>query len=253
MQFTKEKEIDGVMQRDFTVEYEGEKVPCVIWSPKAAKGPRTLIVMGHGGSQHKKTAGIRSRAVEYAQKLGWATIAADAPGHGDRISREDAVTLAREVGARVRGETAAPFDEARMKQMTARGQRASGEWRAMLDAVQGLDFVGSRNVGYWGISMGTAFGVPFVASEPRIRCAIFGLAGLRAGATAMAEAAAKITVPIEFVFQWEDAVAPRESGIALFNAFASIEKTMHINPGGHVDIPDFERDAWLAFFVRHLG
>lgn len=255
MEFTKEKEIDGVMQRDFSIDVEGETVPCVIWSPRDANGPRNLVVMGHGGSQHKKTAGIRSRAVEYAQKFGWATLAADAPGHGDRISREDAARFAQEVGARVRGEGTAPaFDEERMKQMAVRGERAVTEWRAALDVAQALDFVGdSKPVGYWGVSMGTAFGVPFVAAEPRIKCAVFGLAGLRAGAANMEAAAAKITIPLEFVFQWEDAVAPREAGIALFNAFASTEKTMHINPGGHMDIPDFERDAWLAFFLRHLG
>ncbi|MEX2326368.1 MAG: hypothetical protein WD558_01440, partial [Pseudomonadales bacterium] len=102
------------------------------------------------------------------------------------------------------------------------------------------------------VSMGTAFGVPFVAAEPRIQCAVFGLAGLRAGATVMEEAANQIRIPLQFVFQWEDAVAPREAGIALFNAFGSTEKTMHINPGGHMDIPNFERDAWYAFFTRHL-
>ena len=101
--------------------------------------------------------------------------------------------------------------------------------------------------------MGTAIGVPFVAAEPRITCAVFGLAGLREGATDMAQAAARIAIPVEFVFQWEDAVAPREAGIALFNAFASAEKTMHINPGGHMDIPDFEGASWERFFVRHLG
>jgi hypothetical protein len=58
---------------------------------------------------------------------------------------------------------------------------------------------------------------------------------------------------VEFVFHWEDAVAPRETGIALFDAFASKEKTMHINPGGHVEIPNFEGSAWQAFFSRHLG
>ena len=53
--------------------------------------------------------------------------------------------------------------------------------------------------------------------------------------------------------QWEDAVAPRENGLALFNAFASKEKTMHVNPGGHMDIPNFEGAAWKAFYQRHFN
>jgi hypothetical protein len=28
---------------------------------------------------------------------------------------------------------------------------------------------------------------------------------------------------------------------------------MHINPGPHVGIPNFERDYFETFYVRHLG
>ena len=254
MEFTDVRTDDGVTRRSFTLTVAGESVPAVIWAPEGAVGPRPLVLMGHGGSQHKKTPGIRARAAQYARRLGYATLAIDAPGHGDRISREEAVTLMRETGARVRGEVASGWTPERLRMMAGRTMRAIPEWKAALDAVQALDFVGAGGpIGYWGVSMGTAIGVPFVAAEPRIGCAVFGLAGLREGATEMAEAAAKITIPVEFVFQWEDAVAPREAGLALFNAFASKEKTMHINPGGHMDIPDFEGASWERFFARHLG
>jgi len=255
MNFTQERpEEGGVIRRSFELSVDGQTVPGVIWSPQAARGPRPLVLMGHGGSQHKKTAGIVSRARAYARKFGYATLAIDAPGHGDRISREEAVALGREVGARVRGETAAPMDSERMRQMGQRSLKAVPEWKAALDAVQTLDFVGAGGpVGYWGVSMGTAIGVPFVAVEPRITAAVFGLAGLREGAREFEAAAKAITIPVQFVFQWEDAVAPREAGIALFNAFGSTEKTMHINPGGHMDIPNFEGGDWEAFYTRHLG
>lgn len=254
MKFTKEKTVDGVVQRDFVVECEGETVPCVIWAPEGAKGTRPLMLMGHGGSQHKKTAGIRARATNYAKRHGWATLAIDAPGHGDRITREEAEVLGREVGARVRGETTGPtWTPERLKMMSERTQRAIPEWKTALDAALDIDFVaGTRTIGYWGVSMGTAIGVPFVSSEPRIKCAVFGLAGLRPNAEDFEKAANAITIPVQFVFQWEDAVAPREHGIALFNAFGSKEKTMHINPGGHMDIPNFEGDAWEAFYLRHM-
>ncbi len=255
MKFTQERAEDGgVTRRAFELEVGGERVPGVLWSPEGAKGPRPLMLMGHGGSQHKKTANIVSRARRYASRFGYATLAIDAPGHGDRISREEAETLGREVGARVRGETTAPFDPERLRQMSQRSAKAVPEWKAALDAVQSLDFVGAGGpVGYWGVSMGTAIGVPFVAQEPRITAAVFGLAGLREGANEFEAAARAIAIPVQFVFQWEDAVAPREAGIALFNAFASTEKTMHINPGGHMDIPDFERTDWESFYIRHLG
>ena len=254
MNFTKEKIGEGVIRRDFDLEVAGETVPCSLWTPLEAAGPRPLVCMGHGGSQHKKTPGIRSRAIEYAQRLGWATLAIDAPGHGDRIPRDQAAALARQVGARVTGRAPATIDAAWLKTMTERSRKALLEWTAALDATLALDFVGANSaVGYWGVSMGTAIGVPFVASEPRIRCAVFGLAGLRPGASEFAEAAKRIEIPLQFVFQWDDAVAAREHGIALFEAFGAKDKAMHIHPGGHLEIPTYERHAWLEFFRRHLS
>jgi dienelactone hydrolase len=254
--FTREKSEDGVTERLFDLTVAGERVPAVLWAPEGAEGPRPLILMGHGGSQHKKIATLAARARQYAKRLGYAVLAIDAPGHGDRISREQAEKLAAEVGARVRGQVGSNpgMSAEMMKTMLERAQRAVPEWRAALDAVQALDSVGSKGpVGYWGVSMGTAIGVPFLAAEPRIKCAVLGLAGLRPNAEAFEKAANAITIPLEFVFQWEDAVAPREHGIALFNAFASKEKTMHINPGAHVEIPNFEGSSWERFYVRHLG
>ena len=252
--FTRERSEHGVTERLFDLTVNGERIPAVIWSPEGAAGERPLILMGHGGSQHKKIAGIATRARHYAQRFGYATLAIDAPGHGDRISREQAAKLAAEVGARVRGEPGTGFSAEMLKAMGERTRKAVPEWKAALDAAQTFDFVGKHaRIGYWGVSMGTAIGVPFVASEPRIACAVFGLAGLRAGQSDFEAAAKAITIPLEFVFQWEDAVAPREAGLGLFNAFGSEEKTMHINPGAHVAIPNFEGASWERFFVRHLG
>jgi dienelactone hydrolase len=252
--FTDIRTEDGVTRRSFALTVAGETVPAVIWAPEGASGPRPLVAMGHGGSQHKKTEGIRARAAQYAKRLGYATLAIDAPGHGDRISREAAAALMRETGARVTGQVATGWTPERLKLMAERTRRAVPEWIATLDAAQTFDFVGADGpIGYWGVSMGTAIGVPFVAAEPRITCAVLGLAGLRPGATEMEAAAKVITCPVEFVFQWEDAVAEREHGLALFNALGSAEKTMHINPGGHMEIPNFEGASWERFFQRHLS
>jgi pimeloyl-ACP methyl ester carboxylesterase len=254
MEFTDERTEDGVTRRSFQLMVAGETVPAVIWAPAGAVGPRPLLLMGHGGSQHKKTPGVTARARQFAQRHGYATLAIDAPGHGDRISRAEALANMRAVGARVTGQAPSAWTPERLKLMAQRTASAVPEWNAALDAAQGFDFVGSDGpVGYWGVSMGTAIGVPFVAQQPRITAAVFGLAGLRPGAAEFEAAARQITIPIEFTFQWDDAVAQRDHGVGLFNAFGSAEKTMHINPGGHMDIPAFEAASWERFFLRHLG
>lgn len=242
MAFDSETEIDGVMERRFELSVNGERVPAVLWAPEGARGSRPLICMGHGGSQHKRTPGIKNRALLWAQTHGWATLAIDGPGHGDRVSKEQREAAAKAAASGNR----APRDP------TDRSPQHTAEWKAALDHAQAQDFVGSdRGVGYWGVSMGTRYGVPFVAAEPRMTCAIFGLFPLMKGAHA--EAAASIKIPLQFVFQWEDELMNREAGIALFNQFGSAEKTMHINPGKHTGIPAFEATDWAAFYLRHLG
>jgi pimeloyl-ACP methyl ester carboxylesterase len=253
-EFTDVRAADGVARYSFQVEVAGDRVPAVIWAPEGAKGSRPLVLMGHGGSQHKKIESLRIRAEQYARRLGYATLAIDAPGHGDRVSREEAARNMADTGARVSGQVRAEWTPERLARMAERTRQAVPEWKAALDAAQGLDFIGDDGpVGYWGVSMGTAIGVPFIAAEPRIACAVLGLAGLRPAATEMAAAARNIVIPVEFVFQWDDAVASREHGVALFDAFGSKEKTMHINPGGHMEIPSFEGASWERFFLRHLG
>jgi dienelactone hydrolase len=243
MRFTSETPSDGVVEQLFTV---GE-VPGVLWTPEGAAGARPLILMGHGGGQHKKAPGIVVRARRFVVECGYAVVAVDVPNHGDRPIDETYDRIATENQARVAaGADLAPL-LAEFQALVAR--QTVPEWRAVLDAVQDLDHVSAGPVGYWGVSLGCGLGVPFVAAEPRVSAAVLGLGG----AWASAEVAARITVPVEFLLQWDDERVPRSQGLALFDALASAEKTLHANPGKHAEIPDFELDSTIRFFARHLS
>ncbi len=243
MRFIAETSCDGVREQVFTL---GE-IPGVLWTPEGAAGGRPLILMGHGGGQHKKAPGIVARARRFVAECGYAAAAVDVPSHGDRPQDEEYGRIV--AGNRARADAGAELAPliARFQALVAR--QTVPEWRAVLDAVQKLDHVGTGPVGYWGVSMGCGLGVPFVAAEPRVRAAVLGLGG----ALASAEAAARITVPVEFLVQWDDERVPRDQSLALFDAFASAEKTLHANPGKHAELPAFELDAALLFFARHLG
>ena len=243
MRFTSKTSSGGVCEHLFTL---GE-IPGVLWTPEGASGTRPLILMGHGGGQHKKAPGIVARARRFVAECGFAVVAADVPSHGDRPEDEEYGRIATENQARVEaGEELAPLIasfQARVARQTV------PEWRAVLDAVQELGHVGTGPVGYWGVSMGCGLGVPFVAAEPRVRAAVLGLGG----ALASAGDATRITVPVEFLVQWDDERVPRDQSLALFDALASAEKTLHANPGKHMEVPAFEVDSTLRFFARHLG
>lgn len=202
MRITAEHTEKGVTERDFELEVAGDRVPGVLWAPADASGPRPLVLMGHGGSQHKRVDTHVARARHYVRALGFAVVAIDAPQHGDRVTPERAAEFARNIRERL--EQRRPLGGEVARQLADRARKAVPEWQATLDALQELDTIGKDGpVGYWGVSMGTAIGVPFIATEPRITAAVLGLAGLHPENTAMAETAHRITVPVKFVFQWD--------------------------------------------------
>ena len=243
MRFTSETSCDGVREQLFTL---GE-ITGVLWTPDGAAGTRPLILLGHGGGQHKKAPGIVARARRFVTDCGFAAAAADAPNHGDRPKDETYDTIATENQARVAaGGELAPLI-AEFQVLVAR--QTVPEWQAVLDALQAVDHVGAGPVGYWGVSLGSGLGIPFVAAEPRVRAAVLGLSP----ALALGEHAARITVPVEFLVQWDDERIPRAQSLALFDAFASAEKTLHANPGKHGEVPGFELDSAVRFFARHFG
>jgi hypothetical protein len=130
--------------------------------------------------------------------------------------------------------------------------QAVPEWQAALDTTLACFAPAVASIGYWGISQGTWIGVPLLAEEKRFKCAVLGLAQLHPDHGAFRRAAQRITAPLRFAFQWDDPIRSRDYGIALFTAFGSSDKSMHINPGGHTEIPATEVESWDVFFQRHL-
>lgn len=243
MRFISETSSGGVREQLFTL----AGVPGALWTPEGAVATRPLVLLGHGGGQHKKAPDVLARARRFVTERGFAVVAVDVPAHGDRPKVEEYDRIATENQARVEaGEELAPLI-ADFQALV--GRQTVPEWRAVLDAVQQLEHVGAGPVGYWGVSLGCGLGVPFVAAEPRVRAAVLGLGGVLASA----EAAERITVPVEFLVQWDDERVPRVQSLALFDALASAEKTLHANPGKHGEIPAFELESTLRFFARHLG
>jgi dienelactone hydrolase len=242
MRFTSQTSSDGVTEQFFTL----DEIPGVLWTPEGACGTRPLILLGHGGRQHKTAPNTAYRARRYAAE-GFAVLAIDAPNHGDRPQDEGFGRIAAEMRA---GMTAGENPGALVAGMHSylAGQ-AVADWQAVLAAVQRLDQVGVGPVGYCGMSMGCGLGIPLIAAEPRIRAAVLGLLGVHG----LAEDAARITVPVQFLLQWNDHMVPRDQGLALFDALGSAEKTLHANPGKHGDVPSFEVDSSLQFFAWHLS
>jgi pimeloyl-ACP methyl ester carboxylesterase len=259
MQFVSEASEHGVTERAFEFKVDAEMVPGILWTPTELSGPRPTVLIGHGGTQHKRVPNVLALARRLVRHLGYAAVALDAPGHGDRISDPDEAERRRAgLQARIaagRGGAPAEIPPQEAAAWAERTRVHGREWKALLDELADDPDLAGGPFGYWGVSMGTLIGLPFVAEEPRISAAVLGLAGLsaRAGGERFEQAARSLQLPVLFLFQWDDELMTRESGLALFDAIGSREKTMHINPGGHVEIPPHERAAMDEFFRRHLG
>src|ERR1700684_2127267 len=106
MRFTSETSSGGVCEQLFTL---GE-IPGVLWTPAGVAGARPLILMGHGGGQHKKAPAVVDRARRFVAECGFAVLAVDAPSHGDRPEHEEFTRIATEHQARLdAGEELAPL------------------------------------------------------------------------------------------------------------------------------------------------
>ena len=74
----------GVSERDFVIRAGTRDVPGVLWMPDHASDSRPLVLLGHGGSGHKRQNYITSLARRAVRHLGYAAAAIDGPMHGDR-------------------------------------------------------------------------------------------------------------------------------------------------------------------------
>ena len=240
MRFTSEQRLDdGVLEREFTL---GE-IPGVLWTPGSAPAP--LILIGHNGGLHKRLPRLVARARHYAAEYGFAAVAIDAPGHGDRprsaVDEQARADLRRAIEA---GE---PVDEIVDAFILPLVERAVPEWRTTLDALLSLPEIGGP-VGYDGW---TAIGIRLALLEPRISAATFFAGGFVPDT--LREEARQVTIPLQFLLQWDDEGIERQPALDLFDAFGAKEKTLHANLGGHTGVPWFEVDAAARFFARHLS
>lgn len=219
----------GVVEQPFVV----DDVPGILWSPEGAEGPSPLVLMGHGATLDKRVGYLLLLARRLVRHHGITAASIDLPGHGERM-----------VGGMP--------DIVSMWTKPAVTDQAVREWQAVLGALE-EEGVGRAGVGYFGLSMGTLLGLPFVAAEPRIQVAVLGLAGVAGPPAArLAADAPKVACPVLFLQQWHDELFPRDSVLALFDALGTGDKRLHAHPGPHAGVPVEEIDAAEAFLAAHL-
>lgn len=222
------------------LQVEGRVVPWVLWLPDAEPA-RALVLIGHGASGDKRESYVVALARMLAAK-GVASLAIDGPVHGER---------------RDPSSTSLPFFDfaAQWSSNEQLTDEMITDWRTALDMVLNSGYLQhDAVVGYWGLSMGTILGLPFVVTEPRIRACVLGLMG-STGPTKdrIVHDAQRLEIPTLFLIQWDDQLFHRRDALDLFGQLAPADKTLIATPGNHGDVTaeSFQRSA--EFLINRLS
>jgi dienelactone hydrolase len=231
----------GVVERTFLV---NRTVPGVLWMPTPAALPCPLVLLGHGGSGHKRSERIVGLARWFASQAGLASAAIDGPYHGDRYADDYQERIAKTGVERVL-------------------DRMTRDWHATISTLTSEGIADTDRIGYLGLSMATRFGLPLAASMgPALRGAVLGKFGLRQGSalhpglessTRVAEDARKLTTPVLFHVQWDDEIFPRDGQFDLFELIGSPDKQLAAFPGTHSETSENAIDLWREFLCRRLA
>lgn len=231
----------SIIERGFTIDVDERVVPGVYWRPVGADADR-LVLLGHGGTAHKKTEYIEQVAHGLCG-LGIAAMAIDGPGHGDRPSAVDFSAGSA---------SADPAEFARRWNSDGGTQSVVADWKAALDFLEASE--GGRTTGWWGLSMGTMMGLPVCVAEERVKVAVLGLmGGWGPNADDLVRTAPELAIPVRFLVQWHDEIVPRDKCLDLYDALGTAKKSMHVNPGAHSAVPTFEVIASIEYLAHHLA
>lgn len=242
-------EVDHANCRDFRIEQptlaagvEQRPITGALWLPDGHAPGAPLMLFGHGASGDRYQMPIPHLARRFVE-VGVACLALDGPVHG-----------LRQVGP---GGREAFAEE--MKRPAFLDDMV-GDWLLAMEVLTDVAGIGGGRMGYFGLSMGSIFGVPVVAARDDVDVACLGLLGTSGVAirsesrlaNRLQEDAAKIDQPVLFLMQLEDELFDRLGYLDLFDRLASDDKRLHANPGLHPEVPAEEVDAAFDFLNRRL-
>jgi len=211
-----------------------------LWVPTQLAKGSPLVLFGHGVSYDRYHLPIPYMARRFGDEYGWACLAMDGPGHGLR-----APAVANE----------ATF-MAEIRRLSVL-EDVVGDWSIAIDAAGDRIGVVSPRLAYFGLSMGTMFGLALIAGRDDIAVAGLGLLGTTGAGTHFAsefiELASSVKCPTFYIMQLDDEMFPRDGYLQLFDAIASENKRLHANVGGHVEVPLEEIDFAFDFMVGQLN
>ena len=229
----------GGRTREFRLKRAGRRdVTGAVWLPETPHPQQLLACFGHGASGDRYQAPIPYLALRFRDELGIPSLSIDGPVHGLRRV---------EPGGR----------EALWPELQRDGVTDDmvEEWNTAVALAQSLPEIGTGRLVYFGLSMGSIFGIPFLATREDVIAAQIGLLGTNDSIEFSRRVqidAPRVSCPLRFFMQLEDELFDRASCLRLFDAFAAEDKAIRANPGLHPAIPAEEIDDAFRFLRQRI-
>ena len=211
-------------------------IPISLWTPTAT--PRGFVLVGHGLGVNRQHDSIQRvvRALTDVHEL--AVIAPDLPLHGRRNGH--------------------PIDPpelvARWQTFWADGgvRLLEKEWREI--HAFGRDRFAELPCAYFGLSLGTQYGVVFLATAPSITSAVLGLFGSRPPplTPVMNSFAPRVRCPVYFIQKQHDEIHPLETTDHLFSILGTADKVLDSSPGLHGEVSGITLKSACTFISTHM-
>ncbi|SVD47801.1 uncharacterized protein METZ01_LOCUS400655 [marine metagenome] len=226
-----EDNVSGLRRVRFQLKVDDEIVPGLLQIPDK-EGPFPLVFIQHPGLASKDEIYISGTAKKWAEQYGWACVALDAPGHGERAI-ENALDALRDA------EKASIMSKQFAKEITVTIDTLANEFP-----------INMRAIGYWGFSLGALLGVQACALDQRFRASVLAAAGTSPLTGKLTNDVLKglQETAILLLAKTEDEVIPKDSTESLFSDIQCRRKELRWLPGGHFMIGGdviTEGEMWL--------
>lgn len=213
-----------------------DTVPFSVFSPEQAS--RGVVLMGHGLSADRYHDSMAFPTQILTEEYAFTVIAPDLPMHGVRSSHpENFMEFVNQWQ--------------RFWETTGRTQLLN-EWQ-MLTAYAQENYP-DQKIGYFGLSLGTQYGILFISQTTIISAAVLGLFGSKPmpQTKVMNVCAPRVQIPVYFIQKKQDEIHPVETTTHLYESLGSDFKVLDSTPGAHDKVTRESFVAACRFLSEHM-
>ena len=233
----------GNTTHQFVVDYtDHRKVTGSLWIPEKEVRPGVVVTFMHGASGNRLQAPIPYLSNLFTNR-GITSLAIDGPVHGLRKKLDG-------------GRIALYAEMSKPKSLNYLFK----DWELALELVERKLQFSIETIAYFGLSMGTFFGIPYLAnrhlSGKSTTVAVLGLMAPTGVVSPFRKRllrdASNVHCPLNFLIQQEDEMFSPAACFELFGSLASPSKQLRENPGKHAAVPLSEFDYSFEFICNQL-